>query len=824
MTDIAQKLVEKARTGKQKECEDLLKQQADVLFAEPPYERSALWHAAWKGFESVCRLLIDKGSNVNHKDREGRTALHEAAFYGRINIATLLLDRGADINIKDKKGRTPIFRAVEGKRTEMVHFLMGRGCEMNFVCQDPDEQTELTVAHLAAFGGNPRLDHFLYFSGAWHNRYSLHDRRKGLETRRDWFERRRREKERAAEEERWRQKQKRLAEGKGEESDEDDDNGEDNLKGDKKRKLRLKQLKAKLFWGSDKDSLAKRRDLWQKWDLNKDDRLSVAEAVEGLTKHLKLNEKGQKIDKAIVLRAFKHAAGHEEEDEEDLEEKEEGGGEVPTLRVTNSKGDLKEDEEDKDGSDKGSGGSQSGTSIPSSAVSSRAGSRRGSFAETETKSVGGANSTLGKTSRPGTSRHKKGAVVTHLLWPQFRRFLYLVTQYFMFHELFKDIDTDGTMSIDIQEFSQASEAMKEVGCFIRDPVAEFAQIDTDKSGCLSFMEFCEFCWRNSLDLPFDDNYEPDDQTKKIIKGVRQRKRMNVLDNLPKNERWDALMSMIPAGKDAAKARAKLFADLDSGKGRGANLLTYSELWGNLRKKFRGMQLPGCLNLSWPVKAAFEAARMSGGDKENESRLERMSLSRPEFRAFCEYLRVFMTLFRMFENLDTSGEGRLDFDEFQQGWSQMYEWGFRMEGTCEENFREASQMGQGKKDLSALEFFNWALKQPLDISFESDPDQEEETEDSQSAPANGSSNRTSPEPPADDEKEGGDGEQAEATEGATSGERADASAPADAGGGGEGGDGVEAAGESGPPEDGETAGDPGDPSGAGGGEGEGGGGG
>ncbi|XP_067661064.1 serine/threonine-protein phosphatase 6 regulatory ankyrin repeat subunit C-like [Haliotis asinina] len=61
---------------------------------------SGLWHF----FEDHLVTLIDRTSNINHKDSEGRTPLHMAAYRDASGVVKRLLDKGADKEIKDSDG------------------------------------------------------------------------------------------------------------------------------------------------------------------------------------------------------------------------------------------------------------------------------------------------------------------------------------------------------------------------------------------------------------------------------------------------------------------------------------------------------------------------------------------------------------------------------------------------------------------------------------------------------------------------------------------------------------------------------------------------
>ncbi len=59
--------------------------------------------AATRGEESiVCSLL--EVIDVNSQNELGLTALHSASWNGKESIVSLLLERGADVNIKNKVG------------------------------------------------------------------------------------------------------------------------------------------------------------------------------------------------------------------------------------------------------------------------------------------------------------------------------------------------------------------------------------------------------------------------------------------------------------------------------------------------------------------------------------------------------------------------------------------------------------------------------------------------------------------------------------------------------------------------------------------------
>ena len=59
----------------------------------------------------LVKYFIDKNSNLNMTNEEGKTPLHLAMQKGNIKIIQLLMKHGADKEFKDNKGKTPIFYA-----------------------------------------------------------------------------------------------------------------------------------------------------------------------------------------------------------------------------------------------------------------------------------------------------------------------------------------------------------------------------------------------------------------------------------------------------------------------------------------------------------------------------------------------------------------------------------------------------------------------------------------------------------------------------------------------------------------------------------------
>ena len=154
------KLRNAAENGDIVTVRSLLNQGVDVN--SNAYGRTALLWAAQNKHMDIVRLLIEKGANVNTKDKNTGTPLIYEVINGQLDMVKLLLDKGADLNmVSGPVDATALIYAVFQNNKDAVQFLVKRGADVNV-----KDKLGMTALKYAVLAGNKEIGRILIENGA----------------------------------------------------------------------------------------------------------------------------------------------------------------------------------------------------------------------------------------------------------------------------------------------------------------------------------------------------------------------------------------------------------------------------------------------------------------------------------------------------------------------------------------------------------------------------------------------------------------------------------------------------------------------------------
>ncbi|KAG7501013.1 ankyrin repeat and MYND domain-containing protein 2-like [Solea senegalensis] len=107
LSESERKILQLIDAGDVKEVDRLLASNAVRVNCLDEYGMTPLMHAAYKGKEDMCRLLLQHGADVNCNQHEyGYTALMFAGLSGKTTITSMMLEAGAETDVVNSVGRT----------------------------------------------------------------------------------------------------------------------------------------------------------------------------------------------------------------------------------------------------------------------------------------------------------------------------------------------------------------------------------------------------------------------------------------------------------------------------------------------------------------------------------------------------------------------------------------------------------------------------------------------------------------------------------------------------------------------------------------------
>ncbi len=153
-TDTSLDLLEASSHGNLAEVQTLLDKGADIN-AKDKNGITALMLASSDGYRDIVKLLLARGADINAKNNNGETALaissdkevkallrehgqpitpadlFYAARIGDLDAVKSYLDKGIDVNAKGKEGLTALIEASQEGKKETIELLLSKGADIN---------------------------------------------------------------------------------------------------------------------------------------------------------------------------------------------------------------------------------------------------------------------------------------------------------------------------------------------------------------------------------------------------------------------------------------------------------------------------------------------------------------------------------------------------------------------------------------------------------------------------------------------------------------------------------------------------------------------
>jgi Ankyrin repeats (3 copies)/Ankyrin repeats (many copies) len=158
------KFIEVTRIGDYLGVDGYLNKGADVNCRDKDGLTPLIW-AAIQGHEEIVRLLLERGGDLEAKNNNGDTALMWASVMGHRGVVELLLDHGANADLAEAgSGVTALMAAAAEGYADVAQVLTEKGAAIN--AKDRNGNTALTHASVR---GHSNVVDLLLAEGATFN-------------------------------------------------------------------------------------------------------------------------------------------------------------------------------------------------------------------------------------------------------------------------------------------------------------------------------------------------------------------------------------------------------------------------------------------------------------------------------------------------------------------------------------------------------------------------------------------------------------------------------------------------------------------------------
>ena len=141
-------IFEAAALGRTLRIDQILKQQPDQANAIAPDGFTPLGLAAFFGYPTAAKTLLERGAQVNQPSNNDLKVhpINSAVAHRHLVLTELLLAAGADVNAREQGGYTALHEAADNQQIEMVKLLLAHGADVSCTSNDGKTAVDLAAA------------------------------------------------------------------------------------------------------------------------------------------------------------------------------------------------------------------------------------------------------------------------------------------------------------------------------------------------------------------------------------------------------------------------------------------------------------------------------------------------------------------------------------------------------------------------------------------------------------------------------------------------------------------------------------------------------